>query len=217
MLNMLRLHWTVNRRLLLQVLPLFAFWLLLSLGSLKGEVPKEGFFASICLMMGVTLTAIVTLQGITQGVEPFLLALPISRRQLTSSAYLAGLLAGLCGLSLPLLVALCVPRLAVPDGITGTLALLYALIGLGLFLLLPLRFLLGGEKGLTAFALLLGLMLLLVQLSVGLAEGFTRLGDLGLRILEHPKSLGLGCATVWIGLGLISWWLACRVYEGRRF
>lgn len=217
MLKLLRLHWVVNRRILLQITPLFALWLLLGFRSLRGEVPQEGFFASICLMMATTLMAIVTLQGITHGVEPFLLALPIRRRDLVASAYLAGLGAGLAGLGLPLLVSLGIPGLHLPSGITGVLALLYALLGTGLFLLLPLRFRLGGEKGLTAFALLLGLALLLTHLGMGIGNALIRLAEAGAGILERPLSLGLPLALAWIALGLGSAWTACRAYEGRRF
>lgn len=216
MLKLLHLHWIVNRRIILQVTPLFAFWLALGLGNLRGETPQEGFFPSLCLMMGTTLAAIVTLQGITQGVEPFLLALPIRRPQLVGSAYLAGLLAALLGLSLPLAVTLLTPGLHLPQGITGVLALLYGLLGLGIFILLPLRFLLGGEKGLTAFAMLLGLILLLAQLSTGLVQTFLDLAELGLRVLEHPLALGLPLGLIWVALGLGSAWLACRGYERRQ-
>lgn len=217
MLNLLNLHWIANRRLLLQIAPLFALWLFLGLRGLRGEVPQEGFFATICLMMATTLMAIVTLQGITHGVEPFLLALPLRRGGLVASAYLAGLLAGLVGLSLPLLVTLALPGLALPAGLAGVLALLYGFLGLGLFLLLPLRFILGGERGLTAFALLLGAVLLVTQLSLGLAPALIRLAEFGARILAHPLALGLPLAFAWVALGLLSAWVACRGYGQRSF
>lgn len=217
MLSLLRMHWIVNRRLVLQVTPLFTLWLFLGFRTLNREVPQEGFFASICLMMAATLMAIVTLQGITHGVEAFLLSLPLQRRSLVSSAYLAALLAGLMGLTLPLLVVACVPGLAVPEGTGGTLVLLFALLATGLFLLLPLRCFLGGEKGLTTFALLLGLTLLVAHLMLGLGEAFTLLGELGQRVRERPMALGLPLGLGWLGLGLLSWWGACLGLARRHF
>lgn len=221
MLAHLRLHWTVNRKLFLQLTPFLALW---SYGALRGlqgaETPPDfriAMFIAVSLWLSVLPMLIVTFQGLQHPTEAFLLALPTRRNEVVSAAYLAPLLSGLAGLPLPFLIAWALglgPR--IPGGSFATALLCWHLLVLGLFLYLPLRFRYGGSTGLTVFVGTLIAALAAVYF-IGGMKGFDALVQAGAHCLEHPLRAGL---PAWIGLlalGIASHTLACRAYAKRTF
>jgi hypothetical protein len=155
---LIKMAWVLNRRLLLQGLPIFAMYLAQLVVTLhKGDVTP---FIIIALFITYLSTAIITLQGLTLPVEGFLLALPISRTQVVQAKYATSLMGLAVGLALPLATPWIAHSLApawVPPAsptALGIVALGTVFIALGIFLCLPLVYRFGPSKGLMSFTAL---------------------------------------------------------------
>jgi len=110
MLPVIRMTWILNRRLLFQVSPLFAFYLTFLVGVQRTGDPTK--FITMFMAIAGLATAIVTLQGLAIPVEGFLLSLPVSRTQVVRAKYFTSLCGLAAGLALPLFVAWTAHRVA---------------------------------------------------------------------------------------------------------
>ncbi|MDP2874893.1 MAG: ABC-2 transporter permease [Holophaga sp.] len=156
MLPLIKMGWTLNRRLLLQGSPIFAMYLAQLVIIQHGAQPIPFIF--ITLFITYLATAIVTLQGLTLPVEGFLLSLPISRCQVVRAKYLTSLIGLAFGLALPLAIAWIAHGLAPawaplprPRAL-GIVALGGTFSALGIFIFLPLVYRFGPSRGLMIFA-----------------------------------------------------------------
>jgi hypothetical protein len=192
MLPLIRMTWTLNRRLLFQFSPLFAMYLAQLVALQCG--PEPAVFIFMFLAIATLTTAIVTLQGLTLPVEGFLLSLPVSRAQVVRAKYVTSLLGLAAGLALPLVTAWTahgvaptrVPALG-PDSL-GIVPLAGLLLALGLFYFLPFVYHFGPTKGLLFFALTLILLpagALAWKGAHGCLEALLAFGN---HILDHSPS-----------------------------
>ncbi|HOD33960.1 MAG TPA: hypothetical protein PKO12_10800, partial [Holophaga sp.] len=116
MLSLLLSHWPLNRRLLIGLLPILLLWFFVALHP--GGDSEELRFLFIALATSATLLALAVLQS----PEAFLVALPVRRNDLVRATYVAGLLAALLGLALPLAARWVVTGGSLPAGVLGNLA-----------------------------------------------------------------------------------------------
>ena len=115
MLSLLLSHWPLNRRLLIGLLPILLLWFFVALHP--GGDSEELRFLFIALATSATLLALAVLQS----PEAFLVALPVRRNDLVRATYVAGLLAALLGLALPLAARWVVTGGSLPAGVLGDL------------------------------------------------------------------------------------------------
>ncbi len=218
MLPLIKMGWVLNRRLLLQAVPLFIFYLAqLVIIQRQGEAAP---FIIIALLITYLVTAIVTLQGLTLPVEGFLLALPISRTQVVRAKYATSLMGLAVGLALPLATAWIAHSVApawVPPAsptALGIVALGAIFIVLGIFLCLPLVYGFGPSKGLMGFTAL-AILLPAGALAWRGANGCMDLLEaLGTKWLEQPSfAVGIVAATLLLGFGSLR--LSTGAYQRR--
>ncbi len=206
MLPLIRMTWTLNRRVCLYVAP----WILgMQLGvGLMAHI-KEGNSAGLlfsAVMAGAVLSSLVTLQFAFVPLEGFLLSLPVTRAQVVRAHYLVALMAAFLGVSLlPLLVG--VARFIAPQKVPplafetlGLLGVLVSGLVMGLFTFLPFLFRWGGPRGVTAFTLTLLLLLSATLWFKGLDGSLSAVLSLGNRVLDRP-AFAAGCSA---GLALFS-------------
>ena len=217
MLPLMRLAWTLNRRLLFQFSPWLAFYLAMLVNAQANREPMQS--ALIAVFLTILLTVIVTMQGLLLPVEEFILALPVSRSQVVRAKYLSCLLGLAAGWALPLITGWLahfvaptrIPPMS-PDlfGISGVVGLYLAF---GIFCFLPFLYQFGPSKGLTFFS---------VSLIVTLAGGVAWRGrwacvkallDFSGHILER-RSYALAVLAVLLVFGLAS--LSLSVWAYRR-
>lgn len=209
MLSLLRSHWPLNRRLLIGLLPLLLLWFFV---ALRPGGDAELRFLLIALATSATLLALAVLQS----PEAFLVALPVRRNDLVCATYVAGLLAALLGLALPLLARWAILRGPLPEGTLGNLALILGAEALALFVFLPLRFRLG-PHGLTVFAGLMLAGLVALHLGPGIYAGIEALTASAAGALAHPARTVPTALVALVLLGLLSSHLACAAFARRRF
>lgn len=210
MLSLLRSHWPLNRRLLIGLLPLLLLWFFVALQP--GGDSAELRFLLIALATSATLLALAVLQS----PEGFLVALPVRRNDLVRATYVAGLLAAILGLALPLAARWVVTGGSLPAGTLGNLALILAAESVGLFVFLPLRFRLG-PHGLTVFAGLLLAGLVALHLGPGVYAGIEAVTETATRALAHPARTVPAALAAMSLLGLLSSHLACAAFARRTF
>jgi len=158
MLALLRMDWTLNRRLLLKASPLFLIFLVAA-----ASAPQQLLGAGFLIAMVAMCLPLFHYLGPTP-IEPFLWALPVSRTQIVVARYLSSLLGLIAGLALPMLVALILHQLrrmgfqeAVVSDLFAGMASIALILAAGLFLYLPFHFRFGGDRGVGYFmASLLG-------------------------------------------------------------
>lgn len=93
MFALIRMDWTLNRRILLQVSPLLVLWAGLAIAhGLQGLLMASFLAAAVAMLVPV-------FQNARESIEPFLLALPVSWAQIVVARYLGALM----GLGLALL------------------------------------------------------------------------------------------------------------------
>ncbi len=167
MLPLIRMAWTVNRRQALALAPALA--LILALTVLKLAQGQPAKFLMGCLFSASLLGGLVAFQGLASDSEGFLLALPVSRRQVVRARYLTSLAALALGLVLPL-AACAAAHAAAPDAFPALGAETVAMTGLlglglatGLAAFLPFVYHFGSPKGPIVFMALLGLACLLLS------------------------------------------------------
>lgn len=209
MLSLLRSHWPLNRRLLIGLLPLLLLWFFV---ALRPGGDAELRFLLIALATSATLLALAVLQS----PEGFLVALPVRRNDLVRATYVAGLLAAILGLALPLAARWVVTGGSLPAGTLGNLALILAAESVGLFVFLPLRFRLG-PHGLTVFAGLLLAGLVALHLGPGVYAGIEAVTETATRALVHPARTVPAALAAMSLLGLLSSHLACAAFARRTF
>ena len=154
---LIRMTWATNRRLLLLMSPLLAFYLSV---MVYGQITKDGIdFPSIAFTCMFMLIIVSTFQGLTFDVEAFMVSLPVTRAQLVRAKYLTSFLGLLAGLVLPLVVAglvhvLLPGRAAGPTPVelrsAGMLAIFDAF---GIFVFLPFIHAFEPSMGILAFIL----------------------------------------------------------------
>lgn len=209
MLSLLRSHWPLNRRLLIGLLPLLLLWFFV---ALRSGADAELRFLLIALATSATFLALAVLQS----PEGFLVALPVRRNDLVRATYVAGLLAAILGLALPLAARWVVTGGSLPAGTLGNLALILAAEAVGLFVFLPLRFRLG-PHGLTVFAGLLLAGLVALHLGPGVYAGIEAVTETATRALVHPARTVPAALAAMSLLGLLSSHLACAAFARRTF
>ncbi len=220
MLGLLHAHWIVNRRLTLQLTPLWALYLWLGYRSLH-QGAAEGMLPMISMVIASIFIAMIVLQGMNTPVEAFLLPLPVRRREVVSATYAATLLGGALGSALPLVTLTilgCGPL--IPSGTIGAVALLFSVQALAVFIFLPLRFRLGTVWALNTCMGLVVVTTVVHYLWRGKQDGLlatTYLAERGAYLLDHPVRVGLPALAVLIALGVLSHTLACRIYAKRTF
>jgi len=210
MLSLLRSHWPLNRRLLIGLLPIFLSWSFV--GLQPGGDSEELRFLLIALATSATLMALAVLQD----PEAFLVGLPARRNDLVRATYVAGLLAALLGLALPLAARWVVTGGALPAGVFGNLALVLLAEVLALLVFLPLRFRLG-PHGLTVFAGLLLASLVALHLGPGIYGGIETVTESATQALAHPSRTVPAVLAVLTLLGFLSYHLACAAFARRTF
>ncbi len=218
MLPVIRMTWILNRRLLFQASPLFAFYLTFLVGVQRTGDPTK--FITMFMAIAGLATAIVTLQGMAIPVEGFLLSLPVSRTQVVRAKYFTSLCGLAAGLALPLVVAWTAHRVApthVPGlsrDVLGLVALLGLFLAAGIFYFLPFVYHFGTSKGMMLFAVTLILFpagALAWKGASGCLEVILAFGN---RALDQPTfALGLGASG--LIFGLVSLRLSVRSYQRR--
>lgn len=221
MLPLIRMNWTINRRILFQVSPLFGFyyWMLFEAGKQANGV----FFVMMAITTGTLLAAIVTLQGILYSIEPFLLALPVDRSQVVRAKYLSSSLSILLGVSLPLIMAV-VAHALFPQSfplnlrgeIVGACAVACVLLLAGLFLFLPFIYRFGSTRGFTGFTLSLAFLMILAMGIQGPNKAIDTLLTFSERFISSPGFAGTIVAAT-LGLGVLSLAYATHAYRRRTF
>ncbi len=215
MLALIRMDWTLNRRILLQLTPLFMLQ-----GALAFAHGLQGLLAAAFLLAAL-LMLIPVFQNLNDSVEPFLLALPVSRTRIVVARYLtataaltftlaAFLVLGGLGHRLGFLWA---QDMRLPDLVTG-LGLQGLLLATVLFLYLPFHFRFEGDLAVSLFAASLGAGLGLIGLLAGW-HGFQE-GGLALlnRLLDDPTALA-GALTLLPAMGAVSLGLSIHGYRRR--
>jgi len=221
MLPLIRMTWTINRRIFFQVSPLFAFyfWMMFEAGKQANGV----FFVMMAITTGSLLAAIVTLQGILFAFEPFLLALPVDRSQVVRAKYLTSSLSILLGVNLPLVMAglghallpRCFPWMLRAE-IVGACAVACLLLLTGLFLFLPFIYRFGSTRGFTGFTLSLACLVVLAMGLQGPNKALDMLVAFSERFISSPGFGGAALATT-VVLGVLSLSYATRAYRRRAF
>lgn len=212
MLALIRMEWTLNRRLLLQLTPLFAlFAARMALGL--------SYSLTFYFMLATLLTVLPLCQDLKCGIQPFLCALPVSRGQIVRARYLTamGALAVAMGVSLALGWAFKVggapmwQRVALEDLLLG-LGVQGFLLAAGLFLFLPFHYRFGGDLGLGVFMGSLAASLLVILASFGWHGAQERgLALVGL-LLEGGRPAGWALLAG-LTLGLASLGLSVQAYR----
>lgn len=221
MLPLILMNWTINRRILFQASPLFAFyfWMMFEAGKQANGV----FFVMMAITTGTLLAAIVTLQGILFPIEPFLLALPVNRSQVVRAKYLASSLSILLGVGLPLIMAV-VGHALFPRSfpwmlraeIVGACAVACVLLLAGLFLFLPFIYRFGSTRGFTGFTLSLAFLVILAMGIQGPNKALDALLSHSERFISSPGFAGTTLLAL-LGMGFLSLAYASRAYCRRSF
>jgi hypothetical protein len=208
MLPLIRMAWTVNRRQALALAPVLALMLALTVLKLAQGQPAK--FLMGCLFSASLLGGLVAFQGLASDLEGFLLALPVSRRQVVRARYLTSLAALALGLALPLAAgaaahALAPARVPAPGAETVALTGLLGLgLAAGLAAFLPFVYHFGSPKGPIVFMALLGavcLVLGLVTSADAVLEAVLRLLDRALDQRETALRLA-GTVLVMVAASL---------------
>ena len=214
MLALIRMDWTLNRRILLQLTPLFLFYALMALGGTRGVVGL-GFVLATILM------ALAVFQNLRDSVEPFVCALPVSRAQIVLARYAVSLTGLALGLALALALGWAVGRLGLRWSQEIDLSIVRAglgcqgfLLGAVLFLYLPFHFRFGGDRGLGVFAAAGVSCLLAILLAFGVEGTLDRTLALATRLIDDRAFL-LGAGIGWLLLGAGSLALAIAGYRRR--
>lgn len=207
-------HFTVNRKLIPVASPmaLLILWL-----GLSGSSPA----IAAGVLMGMLLFGLSILQeALDENLERFVLSLPISRKQYVKESYLTAATSLLMGQMIPFL-ALALAHTLFPNKFQGPQAddlaisgLFYCVLSVFIFALLPLRYALGGHKGLAVFSLALVIGVGLTFGSMGWEGTWETLGRLGSMFIVEPIYLIPG----WLGsmsLGAASLWVSTRLFERR--
>ena len=222
MLPLIRMAWTINRRLLIQFSPFLGFylWGLVAAQSESATMPRP--FIAAFLMIIAMATAIITFQGLTLPVEGFLLSLPVARAQIVRTKYLTSFLGLMAGVALPMATSWMAHFMApglVPApssealGIVGIWTLF---LSVGILLFLPFVYHFGPSKGFMIFAITVilipsgGLALEGVNKSMDILATFLN------RLLDQPNF----AATTSMGVllfGLASMGLSTWSYRSRAF
>lgn len=216
MLALIRMDWTLLRRLLLPASPAFAlvFWLGFT-EPRGGGLIMAGYLLAL-FGMGYPLFHDLG----PHTTEPYLCALPVSRGQIVVARYASALAALLIALPLPLALAqvgrqagLPVPALPLADLGLG-LGLVGLLLGGLLFLYLPFHFRFGGERGLGTFALCLTGLLIGLVARAGGPVFLARITQLDFSALERT-AFRLQMVGGWMVLGAASLALSWHAYRKR--
>jgi len=216
---LIRMTWTLNRRLLIQFSPFLAFYLW-ALVNTQYEA-KTMPFVPVFLFITCIVTAIITLQGLTLDVEGFLLSLPVARAQIVRTKYITSLLGLMAGVALPMATSWMAHFLApshVPapsPGVLGIVGMWTILLAFGIFLFLPFVYHFGASKGFMFFAI----TAILIP-SGGLAwkglDGVEAVLTFLHRVLAHP-ALALGISAGVLIFGFASLTLSTWSYRRRAF
>lgn len=202
MFSLMLTAWIINRRLLFQFSP----WLIFFFTSLIVSRSGTGLVA-----FGTFLTIIVTLQGLFQPVEEFMLSLPVSRSQIVRAKYLISLLGLVVGLVLPPLTAWLAHLLA-PAYVhvfsrealeIGGLAAIY--LAFGIFLFLPFIYQFGPVKGFRFFSMILALFVAGCLAWKGIGACTQVFMDFNIHILESGTfAIALIAGVLVFGLASLS-------------
>lgn len=215
---LIRMTWVINRRMLLQLIPLFAFYIAQLVMAQRANLPV--MFVFIFLAIGGVAMGAVMLQGLTFPVDGFLLSLPVSRAQVVRAKYATSLVALVGGLALAFgaswLAQVVAPAQfpAVPAMVLARAAMGALVLMTGLFCFLPSVFVLGPMKGLLGFTVVLILVPTVGLIWKGAAECLELLIGFGHRVLTQPL-LALGLVTGVLLLGLASLWISVAGYQRR--
>ncbi len=215
MLALIRMDWTLNRRILLPLTPIFMLQV-----AMVFTHGLQGLLAA-AFMPAALLMLIPVFQNLNDSVEPFLLALPVSRTRIVLARYLTATAALTLTLAAFLILGgvghrlgfLWAQDMRLPDLVTG-LSLQGLFLATVLFLYLPFQFRFEGDLAVSLFAASLGAGLGLIGLVAGW-HGFQE-GGLALlnRLLDDPAALARALALV-PALGAISLGLSVHAYRRR--
>jgi hypothetical protein len=214
MLALIRMDWTLNRRIVLQLSPLFLLWSGIVTMGMRGLLALS--FEVAALLMFLPL-----FQNLRDTVEPFLLALPVSRAQVVGARFISVFGVMVLVFLAIFLLAWAGHRLGygwARDVQLGDLAvglgLQGFLLGAGVFLYLPFHFRFGGDLGIGFFLGSLVANLVTLLLICGwrglLAHGTT----LAQRLLDGGAFLAW-VAGGWVLVGVLSVGLSIRAYGTR--
>lgn len=216
---LIRMTWATNRRLLLLMSPILAFYLSLMIYT---QCTKNGVdIPSIAFVIMSLLIVVFTFQGLTFDVEAFLVSLPVTRRQLVRTKYLTSLLGLLAGLTLPLTVAWLAHALAPGHAAAPTpeelrsVGMLAIIDGFAIFLFLPFVHAFEPAKGILAFSVMVVLALGGSLAWWGL-DGAAAMFHFFQRTLAHPQP-ALGILAGLLAFGLLSMGLSTWCYRRRAF
>ena len=216
---LIRMTWATNRRLLLLMSPLLAFYLSLMVYT---QITGNGVdLPAIAFTTMFLLLVVSTFQGPTFDVEAFLVSLPVTRSQLVRARYLTSGLGLLAGLALPLTVAglahtLLPGHAAAPTPQELRATVFLAIVdAVGLFVFLPLIHTFEPSRGILAFCIAT-----VLALGGGLAwgglDGVAALFHFFQDVLARPlPSLAVGGCL--LALGLVSLGVSILGYARRSF
>lgn len=220
MLPLIRMNWVMNRRLLLQLLPLWGFYLWM--GVRAQAQGAEDLVISTSLLIATLATLIVTLQGLLLPWEGFLLACPVSRAQVVQAKYATCWLALILGSALTpatlLLGHLVAPRLLphLPGDLLAITALAALALGTGLAIFLPFIYRWGSTRGIQAFASLLVVGIGSALIWRGFEGSLAMVVNGASHLLAHPR-LAWGAGAAVLGLTWGSLQLSIHSHERRAF
>lgn len=215
MLALIRMDWTLNRRILLQMTPLFA--LQAALAFVHG---LRGLMAAAFMPAGLVMF-IPVFQNLSNPVEPFLLALPVSRTRIVVARYVTAAGALTLALTAFLVLGGVGHRLGFHwaqdlrlTGLLEGLGLQWLTLATTLFLYLPFHFRFEGDLAVSLFATSLvgGLGL------IGLVAGWHGFLDGGMALLNHlldDRAALVGTLALVPVLGAISIGLSAHAYRRR--
>jgi len=215
MFALIHMDWTLNRRLLLQFSPIFLLWTAVGVSHGMQSLLGISFAASLLAM------ALPVLQNLRDTVEPFICALPVSRRQIVLARYLSAstgmmlsfgffFLLGWVGHGAGLRWASDI----LPGDLLAGMGLQALLLSAGLFLYLPFHFRFGGDLGLGLFTgTLLGCLIVLFAIC-----GWQGLLDRTLLLLTRmleERAFASSVLGAWGLLGVASLGLSLLAYPRR--
>jgi hypothetical protein len=222
MFALIRMDWTLNRRLIFQLTPL---WLLyggyIFLGGTRGILGG-------CVMFPTVLGLLLMFSELGSPIMPFVCALPVSRSRIVMARYLSALLTLTVGLVIPVMLGFLGQRLGwgfwkffneIPASSMADVPALLILIALAfstvIFLYFPFHFRFGAERGLQIF-IILDIVALATWTWLTGWDGVQRMHELAGQFLDNAR-WRFESALVVLLLGGISLLVSVQGFKQRSF
>lgn len=217
MLALIRMDWTLNRRMFIFMSPIFFLW---TSGPIVSPHIGMALFPIFLIASIAVFLPLIPFLGPTSP-EAFLGALPVSRGQIVNARYLASLGTAALGLGLSSGLAAIFRNLGIPGMPVGLasghlmgIAFLAALVAGGIFLLLPFFFRFGGERGLGLWFAAMATIPAGLLIFFPWPELLEKLPDLLERLTQGGRPLALALLGT-SALGIASWRISLHAYRRR--